>query len=80
MIDDFQVPGDAGYGYDDYGAGKILSLPYLHVDKLPGLKLYWPSARSAEETGFRRGCLVLATGRESARKLERLRRLRPAQQ
>jgi hypothetical protein len=26
MIDDFKVPGDAGYGHDDYGRGKSLSM------------------------------------------------------
>jgi hypothetical protein len=24
MIDDFRVPGDSGYGFDDYGRGKML--------------------------------------------------------
>jgi len=80
MIDDFQVPGDEGYGYDDYGAGRTLSLSYLHLDKLPPLSLYWPAASAAEESGFRRGCLVLAAGRESAHKLDAIKTLRPAQQ
>jgi predicted O-methyltransferase YrrM len=29
MIDDFQVPDDNGYGYDDYGAGKALIRNYI---------------------------------------------------
>src|SRR5215469_4379766 len=29
MIDDFQVPFDAGYAYDDYGAGKALIPQYI---------------------------------------------------
>src|SRR5262249_42296175 len=29
MIDDFQVPSDAGYGFDDYGPGKALVLSYI---------------------------------------------------
>jgi len=29
MVDDFKVPDDPGYGYDDYGEGKTLSLEYL---------------------------------------------------
>ena len=29
MIDDFQVPDDSGYGYDDYGSGATLSRDYL---------------------------------------------------
>ncbi len=29
MIDDFQVPGDDGYSFDDYGPGKTLTAGYL---------------------------------------------------
>jgi hypothetical protein len=29
MIDDFQVPDDNGYGYDDYGVGKALIRGYI---------------------------------------------------
>ena len=29
LIDDFQVPDDPGYGFDDYGPGKTLNLEYL---------------------------------------------------
>ena len=29
MIDDFQVPNDEGYGFDDYVPGKVFSLPIL---------------------------------------------------
>ena len=29
MIDDFEVPSDPGYGFDDYGPGKCLSLSLL---------------------------------------------------
>lgn len=61
MIDDFAVPGDPGYGFDDYGAGHRLHLPYLRPADLPTTMVYWPSAPSETETGFRRGCVVLAT-------------------
>jgi predicted O-methyltransferase YrrM len=57
MIDDFAVPDDPGYGYDDYGAGKALERDYL--PPLQGWALCFPEAPSAEETGRRRGCSVL---------------------
>jgi hypothetical protein len=61
MVDDFQVPGDAGYGYDDYGVGKSLVFAYI----APGvtvhrLEAFYPSTPSTEEGGWRRGCIVLA--------------------
>jgi hypothetical protein len=56
MVDDFQVPGDPGYGFDDYGEGKVLS-----QDRLPAaLVAHVPSAPSHTETGKRRGSVVLA--------------------
>jgi hypothetical protein len=57
MIDDFAVPGDPGYGYDDYGSGKALEQDYL--PPMPGWSLCYPAVPSAEETGERRGCSVL---------------------
>jgi predicted O-methyltransferase YrrM len=57
MIDDFAVPGDPGYGYDDYGAGKALERDYL--PSMAGWALCYPAVPSAEETGERRGCGVL---------------------
>jgi len=61
MIDDFHVPGDPGYGYDDYGPGKTLAVDYVRpvVTKL-GLRGFFPTCHSTQETGFRRGTLVLA--------------------
>ncbi|GAA1460729.1 class I SAM-dependent methyltransferase [Williamsia maris] len=60
MIDDFQVPDDPGYAYDDYGSGKALVPSYL-----PGAVDAWsrryPSAPSGEETGARRGSCLLFT-------------------
>lgn len=61
MVDDFQVPDDEGYGFDDYGPGKALSLKYIE-DAIEGfgLSALWPTCPSYEETGARRGCVVLA--------------------
>jgi len=59
VIDDFEVPDDPGYAFDDYGPGRRISVDYL--PELPGWALLFPSARSGEETGGRRGCAVLAS-------------------
>jgi predicted O-methyltransferase YrrM len=61
MVDDFSVPGDPGYGYDDYGPGKTFNQSYIAatVDTYRLAPLY-PVLPSAEETGQRRGCVVLA--------------------
>lgn len=61
MIDDFEVPGDPGYGYDDYGPGKALTANYVApaVDAY-GLDLFYPARPASQETGARRGCVVLA--------------------
>jgi predicted O-methyltransferase YrrM len=61
MIDDFQVPGDAGYGYDDWGPGRALTEDLLPATVLGGWSLSYPSAVSEHETGAKRGCCVLAS-------------------
>lgn len=55
MIDDFQVPGDAGYGFALYG-GKPLDETYL--PELAGWTMFYPSIRSETDTGARRGYAV----------------------
>lgn len=60
MIDDFRVPFDGGYGYDDYGVGKALIQTYIEPAIVNhGLQAFYPSAPASEETGMRRGCVVL---------------------
>ncbi len=61
MIDDFEVPFDQGYGFDDYGAGGRLSLALLEFVKDRSIRLFFPSTASERETGARRGSVVLAT-------------------
>ncbi len=59
LVDDFQVPGDDGYGFDDYGEGKSLTLDY--IGPLLGrhaLPAFFPAEPSGVETGARRGSLV----------------------
>jgi len=61
MIDDFQVPFDPGYEYDDYGVGKALTPAYIApAVAAHELEVFYPSTPSCEEGGARRGCVVLA--------------------
>jgi hypothetical protein len=70
MIDDFQVPDDAGYGFDDYGAGKRLSVEYLPEVIKSEFRLFWPVTRGEQETGLRRGCVVAGRDALSAKHLK----------
>lgn len=61
MIDDFQVPFDTGYRYDNYGPGRALTPAYIEPGiKTHGLQAFYPSVPASNETGMRRGCVVLA--------------------
>jgi predicted O-methyltransferase YrrM len=75
LVDDFEVPGDPGYAFDDYGHGKALTAGYLPA--MEGWRTYYPSLPAAEETGARRGCVVLASP-ALAGAVHRLDSIRPA--
>jgi len=79
MIDDFEVPGDEQYGYDDYGPGKTLNAEYI-APSLAARELtaFYPSTQSSNESGARRGCVVLAKTDAHGAKLMSLPLLRPA--
>jgi len=62
MVDDFRVPTDSGFAYDDYGRGKCLSVTNLHEAVTARPAMFFPRYASAHETGARRGCVVLAQG------------------
>ena len=62
FIDDFAVPGDRGYSFDDYGPGKRLTIELLNTVDPKGAALFFPTLSSANETGAKRGCAVIATG------------------
>ena len=60
MIDDFKVSDDPGYGFDDYGEDKALTREYIDpMVSRHNLSVFYPAAPSAEETGFKRGSVVL---------------------
>jgi hypothetical protein len=65
VIDDFRVPDDSGYHWDDYGPGKVFDIGLLAEELPPKTVVYFPSLAAKEETGARRGCCVIATNGES---------------
>jgi hypothetical protein len=77
MIDDFKVPGDEGYSYEDYGRN-LLSEDHIS-DLVPRywLDLFFPSLPSEKETGAKRGCVVL-TKHRNANTIRRLQSLKCA--
>jgi predicted O-methyltransferase YrrM len=58
LVDDFQVPDDPGYGFDDYGVGARLTSASLPPSVDDWERLY-PVTRANQEVGARRGCIVL---------------------
>jgi FkbM family methyltransferase len=79
MVDDFEVPGDSGFGYDDYGVGKVLNADYL-ASALQSYKLtvLYPAYSSTQESGARRGCVVLCNSATHAKALNAIALLRMA--
>jgi hypothetical protein len=73
VVDDFRVPGDDGYRYDSYGRGKVLSVAdFGDVFARHNLMPFFPAATSAEESGYKRGCVVLAPDGRIAAKLRQI--------
>ena len=58
-IDDFRVPGDPGYQYDDYGPGKALTIDLLEFLRTKGYRIYFPALPADLEDGSKRGVCVL---------------------
>ena len=58
MIDDFEVPGTA-YSHIDYGPGRVLNLAYLEPLNYLRLFAFFPVVGPEEETGAKRGWVVL---------------------
>lgn len=66
MIDDFEVPGDTGYYFDDYGNGQRLSRDYIPLSEMGDFEVLYPTCPSAAEAGARRGCAVVVTSARAA--------------
>jgi hypothetical protein len=74
LIDDFAVPDDPGYGFDDAGQG--LTLAHLGPWASPPTAVWFPACASSAETGARRGCVVLARDSELIWQIDAMRTLR----
>jgi hypothetical protein len=61
IIDDFKVPLDKGYNFDDYGPGKALKLELLDFLQ-DTCQFFFPRLHASEETGAVSGSCVLASG------------------
>jgi hypothetical protein len=79
MVDDFQVPGDAGYGFDEYGRHGALSLQTYEAGFVArGLVPFFPTLRSSADSGKRRGCVLLGRDAKCLQALDSLSTLRRA--
>ena len=78
MIDDFAVPGDGDYSFDNYGPGKRLSLEDFPFQNDQRLKVYFPNRAGRDESGARRGSVVLGST-SLAPTLDRIASLKPYQ-
>ena len=77
MVDDFQVPDDDGYYFDNYGRGNSLDLNLLGESiKQYNLEVFFPTAHSTEEPVGKCGCVVLAPHGEFSQKLLQTQSLR----
>jgi predicted O-methyltransferase YrrM len=61
IVDDFKVPYDQGYTYDDYGASGALDLNLLKNLRIENLQYHFPSNASETEFGLKRGWVVISS-------------------
>lgn len=69
VIDDIQIPGDDGYGYDEHH-GVALSLDLLDLPE--GAVAAHPAGPSEQETGARRGTLYIGQGPDALAAIDTL--------
>lgn len=76
LIDDFQVPNDPGYVFDDYGPVGACTLDFIAPALPPEAAIYHPTTPSENETGRATGYVVLAQGNANITRLDGLDLLR----
>lgn len=59
MIDDFEVPGDPGYRFNEYAPSLRFESEVLPA-ATEGYHRFYPTLASEQETGAKRGCILLA--------------------
>lgn len=76
LIDDFKVDDDPVYGYDDYGNGKTLHLPYFDPINHHPFRAFFPALPGEEESGAKRGSVTLAMDDDLSNTISTLAELR----
>lgn len=77
VIDDFEVADDPGYGFDKYGE-QALNLAYIEAAGVASdFALFYPAAGSSDESGAKRGSLIMATHGEAEDRVRESSYLRP---
>jgi hypothetical protein len=74
LIDDFQVPGDDGYGFDSFN-GKKLNLNLITNSLKGNIYIYFPKISSKNETGRLRGYVLITNNNEIKKKLDSINEL-----
>lgn len=69
LIDDFQVPGDDGYGFDSFN-GKKLNLNLISNSLIGENYIYFPKVSSKIETGRLRGYVLITNNNDIRKKLD----------
>lgn len=77
MVDDFKVPADPGYRFDDFGPGKVIDLALLAPLQDLGFQVFFPAIGSENESGHRRGCALLVLDPQMVQALSGMPELRP---
>lgn len=75
MIDDFKIENDEGYRYYDYDYQNVLAMECMG-ECFDGLHLLFPSTKSSEESGARRGCVIATNSIAMADKMRNIDLLR----
>lgn len=76
-IDDFEVPGEPSWGFDDYRRNGVLTWRYI-ADAARDFTVFYPAYSPEEDNGARRGFCVLAKGAEATSACNKTGLLEPA--
>lgn len=71
VVDDFKVPFDSGYGFDDYGPDRVLDIDFLEKTSVRSFPVFFPRVPARYETGWKRGCVVIACDETTATRIGR---------
>ena len=78
LVDDFEVPHDDGYKFDDYAEAGSCTLSHIQQSISSEMQVYFPVTPSREETGVKTGYCFIARGAEQIALLDDFSELAPA--